>query len=64
MKLQEAQRDLAEVNAMQEALANIKTQFDGQKPDIHFICDKLKLFGDVWQNVGCSGITYAKSDAD
>lgn len=47
----QAQQDLAEVNALQEALAHIKTDFDGLKPDIALICDRLKLFGDIWQNV-------------
>lgn len=51
IKLRKAQQELAEVNAQQEALAHIKTEFDGLKPDINLICSKLKLFGDIWQNV-------------
>lgn len=54
LKLQKAQYDLAEVNALQEALAHIKTDFDGLKPDIALICDRLKLFGDIWQNVSAN----------
>ena len=51
LKLQQAQSDLAKVNATQAALAYIETEFAGLKPDIVLICQKLGLFGDIWQNV-------------
>ncbi|QRW17597.1 reovirus sigma C capsid domain-containing protein [Rhizoctonia solani] len=35
----------------QEALAHVKTAFDGLKPDIALICQKLSLFGEIWSSV-------------
>ncbi|TEB26954.1 hypothetical protein FA13DRAFT_1795203 [Coprinellus micaceus] len=58
LDLQKAQRDLAEVNAMQEALAHIKTEFAGLKPDINLICEKLGLFGDIWKNIRSDSIRF------
>ncbi|EGN94764.1 hypothetical protein SERLA73DRAFT_187820 [Serpula lacrymans var. lacrymans S7.3] len=43
--------ELAEVNRKQRALAELKTRFDGLKPDIALICEKLIIFGNIWQSV-------------
>ncbi|TEB33804.1 hypothetical protein FA13DRAFT_1789631 [Coprinellus micaceus] len=58
LKLQQAQRDLAEVNATQKVLAYIKTEFVGLKPDINLICEKLGLFGDIWQGIRSDSIRF------
>ncbi|CAE6488256.1 unnamed protein product [Rhizoctonia solani] len=42
------QRELADVNRNQQELAQIKTEFDGLKPDIALICPKLALIGEIW----------------
>lgn len=52
--LRRTQRELAEVNRLQQALARLKGDFDGLKPDINLICDKLALFGEIWESVGCT----------
>ncbi|KEP46140.1 putative reovirus sigma C capsid domain protein [Rhizoctonia solani 123E] len=51
LDLSQKQKDLADVNRKQQALAQIKTQFDGLKPDIALICSKLALFGDIWASI-------------
>jgi hypothetical protein len=45
------QAALAEVNQKQEALAHIKTEFDGLRPDIALICNRLVLFSEIWSSV-------------
>ncbi|KAF8704725.1 hypothetical protein RHS03_06036, partial [Rhizoctonia solani] len=49
--LSNKRKELAEVNRQQEALAHVKTAFDGLKPDIALICQKLSLFGEIWSSV-------------
>ncbi|KAF8706252.1 hypothetical protein RHS03_05266, partial [Rhizoctonia solani] len=49
--LSNKRQELAEVNRQQEALAHVKTAFDGLKPDIALICQKLSLFGEIWSSV-------------
>ena len=50
MILREA-ADSAEINRKQEALAHIKSDFDGVTPNFKFICDSLKIFTDIWNEV-------------
>ncbi|CCM00799.1 uncharacterized protein FIBRA_02841 [Fibroporia radiculosa] len=49
--LNDKKAELVEVNRKQSGLAEIKTQFDGLKPDIALICEKLVIFGNIWQSV-------------
>ncbi|KAJ2925546.1 hypothetical protein H1R20_g11545, partial [Candolleomyces eurysporus] len=49
--LADGQRELADVNAKQEGLAKIKSEFDGLRPDIALICAKLVLFAEIWNSV-------------
>jgi hypothetical protein len=46
------QEELADVNRKQAALANLKTEFEGLKPDIALICNRLVLFAEIWASVG------------
>ena len=50
-KLETKQAELRRVNEKQQALAELKTQFDILRPDIALICDQLVLFGDIWDSV-------------
>jgi hypothetical protein len=50
-KLEKKQAELRVVNEKQQALAELKTQFDILKPDIALIADQLVLFGDIWDSV-------------
>jgi hypothetical protein len=43
--------ELAEVNRKQQALAELKTEYDGLKPDISLIAAKLVIFGNIWDSV-------------
>lgn len=52
--------ELAEVNRRQKALAELKTQFDGLKPDIALICQNLGVFGDIWQSVSVQCSDFGK----
>lgn len=45
------QKELDEVNKQQKALAKVKSDFDGLKPDIALICAKLILFAEIWSSV-------------
>lgn len=56
--LRRTQRELAEVNRLQQALARLKGDFDGLKPDINLICDKLALFGEIWESVRSETVRF------
>ncbi|KAJ2913937.1 hypothetical protein MD484_g6477, partial [Candolleomyces efflorescens] len=45
------ERELAIVNQTQKDLANLQTEFDGVKPDIDLICQRLVLFAEIWSSV-------------
>jgi hypothetical protein len=45
------EQELAIVNQKQEALAHLQTEFDGVKPDIDLICQRLVLFAEIWSSV-------------
>ena len=49
--LSDKKEELEEVNRLQKALAELKTQFDIMKPDIALICEKLVIFGNIWDSV-------------
>jgi len=59
--LSEKRNELAEVNRKQEALAHIKTSFDGLKPEIAMICHRLALFGEIWDSVRAQTIAFQKT---
>lgn len=58
LDLRKAKSDLAEVNKQQEALAHVKSEFDQLKPDINLICEKLTLFGQVWQSIRADSVSF------
>jgi DNA repair exonuclease SbcCD ATPase subunit len=60
-ELTSRQKELAEVNRKQEALAHIKTAFDGLQPDIVLICQKLALFGDIWSSVRTQTLAFQQA---
>lgn len=57
-ELKGKQDALAEVNRKQEALANLQSDFDGVKPDIALICEKLVLFAEIWSAVSSKSIVH------
>ncbi|KAJ2924795.1 hypothetical protein H1R20_g12278, partial [Candolleomyces eurysporus] len=61
IELSDRQGELAEVNKKQEGLAKIKTEFDGLRPDIYLICDKLVLFAEIWSSVRNQSVQFQKS---
>ncbi|KAF6748029.1 hypothetical protein DFP72DRAFT_820981 [Ephemerocybe angulata] len=52
------QADLAEVNRKQAALAQLQSDFDGVKPDITLICEKLVLFAEIWSSVRSQTVQF------
>ncbi|EGN94760.1 hypothetical protein SERLA73DRAFT_187807 [Serpula lacrymans var. lacrymans S7.3] len=58
--LQRKQNELIDVNRKQAALAHLKTDFDGLKPDIALICDKLILFAEIWSSVRSQAVQFQK----
>ena len=50
--LQRTQAELADVNQKQKDLAHLKTELDGLRPGFTLICDKLRLFAQIWSSVG------------
>jgi len=52
------QAALAEVNRKQQALAHLKSDFDGVKPDIALICEKLVLFAEIWSSVRSQTVQF------
>ncbi|RXW11419.1 hypothetical protein EST38_g14436 [Candolleomyces aberdarensis] len=49
--LREKKAELEEVNRKQRELAELKSRFDGLKPDIALIAEKLVVFGNIWDTV-------------
>lgn len=58
VRLARARQALAVVNAQQQALARLKGDFDGLKPDINLICERLVMFGEIWQSVRTESIRF------
>jgi len=52
------ERELEEVNRKQRALAQLKSDFDGLKPNIVLICDRLVLFAEIWSSVRSQTIQF------
>ena len=50
-QLEQKEKELADVNRKQQALAQLQTDIDGLKPDISLICERLVLFGEIWSSV-------------
>lgn len=51
VELSNRKKELVQVNAKQVAIAKIKSDFDGLRPDIALICEKLVLFAQIWSSV-------------
>ncbi|ELU36180.1 DivIC domain-containing protein [Rhizoctonia solani AG-1 IA] len=49
--LADKQSKLEDANRKQQALAHLKTEYDGLKPSISLICEKLLLFAEIWSSV-------------
>ncbi|RXW21444.1 hypothetical protein EST38_g4409 [Candolleomyces aberdarensis] len=61
IELSDRQNELEDVNKKQEGLAKVKTEFDGLRPDIFLICDKLVLFGEIWSSVRNQSVQFRES---
>ncbi|KAJ2916563.1 hypothetical protein MD484_g3870, partial [Candolleomyces efflorescens] len=57
-QLLEKQKALKDVNDKQQALANLKSDYDGMQPDISLICEKLVLFAEIWSSVRSQSIEF------
>lgn len=55
------QKELDEVNKQQKALAKVKSDFDGLKPDIALICAKLILFAEIWSSVRSQAVQFQET---
>ncbi|KAJ2924807.1 hypothetical protein H1R20_g12281, partial [Candolleomyces eurysporus] len=51
IELRKKQGELDEVNRKQRELAELKSRYDGLKPDIALIAEKLVVFGNIWDSV-------------
>lgn len=58
-ELSDKKKELEDVNRKQKAIAKVKSEFDGLKPDIVLICEKLVLFADIWNSVGFTDSRYS-----
>jgi outer membrane murein-binding lipoprotein Lpp len=56
--LNQKRAELADVNRKQEALAHLQSEFDGTKPTIALICERLVLFGEIWTSVRSQAIQF------
>ncbi|CCM02048.1 uncharacterized protein FIBRA_04124 [Fibroporia radiculosa] len=57
-ELQVKRNALEDVNRKQQNLAHLKTEFDGFKPDISLICEKLVLFAEIWSSVRSQAVQF------
>ncbi|KAJ2912041.1 hypothetical protein MD484_g8367, partial [Candolleomyces efflorescens] len=57
-QLSRKRKELEEVNRKQVALAHLATDFNGLRPDISLVCDKLVMFGEIWQSVRSQSIRF------
>ncbi|RXW15453.1 hypothetical protein EST38_g10409 [Candolleomyces aberdarensis] len=51
LELRKKKGELEEVNRKQRELAELKSRYDGLKPDIALIAEKLVVFGNIWDSV-------------
>ncbi|KAJ2914562.1 hypothetical protein MD484_g5813, partial [Candolleomyces efflorescens] len=61
-QLEQKEKELADVNRKQQALAQLQTDIDGLKPDISLICERLVLFGEIWSSTILKGGLGAKTN--
>ncbi|KAF8756971.1 hypothetical protein RHS01_04168 [Rhizoctonia solani] len=52
------QSKLEDANRKQQALAHLKTEYDGLKPSISLICEKLLLFAEIWSSVRSQTVQF------
>ncbi|KAJ2927005.1 hypothetical protein H1R20_g10099, partial [Candolleomyces eurysporus] len=57
-ELQGKKDALEDVNRRQQVLANLQSDFDGVKPDISLICEKLVLFAEIWSSVRSQSVQF------
>lgn len=53
--------ELKDVNRKQVELAKIKSDFDGLKPDIALICDRLVLFAEIRSKVRNQSVQFQET---
>ncbi|KAF8694672.1 hypothetical protein RHS03_08141, partial [Rhizoctonia solani] len=56
--LTDKQKKLEDANRKQQALAHLKTEYDGLKPSITLICNKLLLFAEIWSSVRSQSVQF------
>ncbi|KAF8751746.1 hypothetical protein RHS01_08610 [Rhizoctonia solani] len=56
--LADKQRKLEDANRKQQGLAHLKTEYDGLKPSITLICEKLLLFAEIWSSVRSQSVQF------
>ncbi|KAG8686405.1 hypothetical protein FRC08_012520 [Ceratobasidium sp. 394] len=61
IEISDRRKELEEVNRKQQALAQVKTQFDGLKPDIALICSRLALFGEIWSSIRAQSLKFQET---
>ncbi|CAE6422866.1 unnamed protein product [Rhizoctonia solani] len=59
-ELARKQKELDDVNRKQQALSQLKTEFDSLQPDINLICEKLVLFAEIWATVQDQSTQFAQ----
>ncbi|EUC59324.1 transmembrane protein, putative, partial [Rhizoctonia solani AG-3 Rhs1AP] len=59
-ELARKQKELDDVNRKQQALSQLKTEFDNLQPDINLICEKLVLFAEIWATVQDQSTQFAQ----
>ncbi|KAJ2925652.1 hypothetical protein H1R20_g11440, partial [Candolleomyces eurysporus] len=57
-QLRGKEAELTKVNEKQQALAYLRTQSDGVKPEIDLICDRLLLFAEIWTSVRSQAVQF------
>ncbi|KAJ2913939.1 hypothetical protein MD484_g6471, partial [Candolleomyces efflorescens] len=60
-QLNNKKKDLAHVNEAQDALPFVESEFNGMKPDIDLICERLVLFAQIWSSVRSQAVQIQTS---
>ncbi|KAF6744317.1 hypothetical protein DFP72DRAFT_929721 [Ephemerocybe angulata] len=60
-ELSSKKKELEDVNRKQKELAKIKSDFDGLRPDIALICEKLVLFAEIWSSVRSQTVQFQET---
>ncbi|KAJ2918276.1 hypothetical protein MD484_g2100, partial [Candolleomyces efflorescens] len=50
-QFEQKEKELADANRKQQALAQLQTDIDGLEPDISLICERLVDFSEIWTSV-------------